>query len=235
MLVAQSDLVDAVQIVTWNVRPLTTPTQVIRGREKLTGIVVVLGLGGVALHRAGRHRHRGHPSRRLLRHAAIRSHRLPVHDGVLRVVVQDGPPAVRHLGQDLHVGSGVFDGSERFGRFAGPGGECRLGECVSVFFALRRDPQFNEPNQQVSDTLFVILFATGAGQLTVAQGGTTWTAPVVAGPNKLNHTLVATASVTAVLRDADAREVFTFTAPLVYGQDTPSGYNFNAITASGPW
>ncbi|KAG8852129.1 hypothetical protein FRB96_008930 [Tulasnella sp. 330] len=87
----------------------------------------------------------------------------------------------------------------------------------------------------VSDTLFVIVFATGAGQLTITQGASTWTAPVVSGPNKLNHTLVATTSVTAVLKNASQQEVFSFTAPLVYGQASPSGYNFNVITASGPW
>ncbi|KAG9035776.1 hypothetical protein FRB95_010544 [Tulasnella sp. JGI-2019a] len=85
----------------------------------------------------------------------------------------------------------------------------------------------------VSDTLFVILFATGPAQLTVTQGGTIWIANVVAGPNKLSHALVTTTTVTAVL-NRNGQNVFTFSTPLTYGQGTPSGYNFNAITASGP-
>ncbi|KAG8846898.1 hypothetical protein FRB96_001743 [Tulasnella sp. 330] len=85
----------------------------------------------------------------------------------------------------------------------------------------------------VGDTLFVVLFATSSGTLTVTQGGTSWSAAVVAGPNKLSNPLVPTSSVTAVLT-RNGQTVFTFSAPLVYAQGGSSEYNFNGISASGP-
>ncbi|KAG9017302.1 hypothetical protein FRB93_007415 [Tulasnella sp. JGI-2019a] len=85
----------------------------------------------------------------------------------------------------------------------------------------------------VADTLFVVLFATSSGTLTINQGGSTWTTAVVVGPNRLSHALVATTSVTAVLT-RNSQTVFTFTAPLIFGQGSPSSYNFNCISASGP-
>ncbi|KAG8845972.1 hypothetical protein FRB96_002198 [Tulasnella sp. 330] len=84
-----------------------------------------------------------------------------------------------------------------------------------------------------TDMLIVVLFATSPGTLTINQGGTSWSQAVVAGPNKLSHGLVSTSSVTAVLT-RNGGTVFTFTAPLTYGQSTPSEYNFNVISAAGP-
>jgi len=84
----------------------------------------------------------------------------------------------------------------------------------------------------VEDYLFIVLFATDDGQLTVTQGSTTWSQSITAGSNKLNHTLAYTNNVQAVLtRNGDT--VFDFSAPLYYESD-PTLYNFNAIVAAGP-
>ena len=83
-----------------------------------------------------------------------------------------------------------------------------------------------------TDKLQAVLFSTGAGSLTITQGSSSTTTQVKAGVNKISLDLGTAQGVTAVLTRGGS-QVFSFSAPISFGH-SPSSYNFNANTASGP-
>ncbi|KAG8862072.1 hypothetical protein FRB96_002102 [Tulasnella sp. 330] len=84
----------------------------------------------------------------------------------------------------------------------------------------------------VSDTLWIVLFATGPGSLEVTQGSSTLTHEVVQGVNKLSMPLGVASSVTAVLT-RNTHQVFDFTGPVSFTH-SPTSYNFNTNMIAGP-
>ncbi|KAG8986907.1 hypothetical protein FRB90_003702 [Tulasnella sp. 427] len=94
--------------------------------------------------------------------------------------------------------------------------------------SLSRPERFN----WVSDRLWVVLFSTGSGSLTVTQGSSSSTTQVKAGVNKISIPLGVASSVTAILRRG-GDQVFEFTAPISFGH-SPKAYNFNVNAAVGP-
>ena len=97
------------------------------------------------------------------------------------------------------------------------------------------DPACGRPYNAdwTSDTLWVVLFSTGPGTLTLTQGSSSSTNNVVAGVNKLQLPSGVTSSgVTAVLKRNSAT-VFTYTAPIMFTHNPPN-YNFNAFVFNGP-
>ncbi|KAG8908649.1 hypothetical protein FRB99_004937 [Tulasnella sp. 403] len=83
-----------------------------------------------------------------------------------------------------------------------------------------------------TDKLWVVLFSTGPGSLTVTQGPSSTTTGVKSGVNKISLPLGVAEGVTAVLT-RDGQQVFSFSAPISFGNNPPS-YNFNANVAAGP-
>ncbi|KIO26865.1 glycoside hydrolase family 71 protein, partial [Tulasnella calospora MUT 4182] len=84
----------------------------------------------------------------------------------------------------------------------------------------------------VTDKLWIVLFSTGSGSLTVTQGSSSSTTQVKAGVNKISMPLGVASSVTAVLTRG-GEQVFDFTAPISFGH-SPKTYNFNMNAAMGP-
>ncbi|KAG8912905.1 hypothetical protein FRC00_003521, partial [Tulasnella sp. 408] len=84
----------------------------------------------------------------------------------------------------------------------------------------------------VTDKLWIVLFSTGSGSLTVTQGSSSSTTQVKAGVNKISMPLGVASSVTAVLTRY-GEQVFEFTAPISFGH-SPKTFNFNMNAAAGP-
>ncbi|KAG9035646.1 hypothetical protein FS837_001855, partial [Tulasnella sp. UAMH 9824] len=84
----------------------------------------------------------------------------------------------------------------------------------------------------VTDKLWIVLFSTGSGSLTVTQGSSSSTTEVKAGVNKISMPLGVASSVTAVLTRY-GEQVFEFTAPISFGH-SPKTFNFNMNAAAGP-
>ncbi|KAG9003868.1 hypothetical protein FRB90_011102 [Tulasnella sp. 427] len=83
-----------------------------------------------------------------------------------------------------------------------------------------------------NDYVWIVLFATGPGTLTVTQGSSSGTFGVYAGVNKLQLASAVASSVTATLTRTSA-QVFSYTAPISFTH-TPATYNFNAYVFNGP-
>lgn len=81
--------------------------------------------------------------------------------------------------------------------------------------------------------LWVLLFSTAPGQLTVTQATNTIIANVTAGVNKVQlPSAVTSVGVTAVLTRSGA-QVFSYSAPITFTHSPPT-YNFNAFVFQGP-
>lgn len=84
----------------------------------------------------------------------------------------------------------------------------------------------------VTDKLWIVLFSTGSGSLTVTQGSSHQVHNVVHGVNKISQPLGVSKSVTAVLT-RKGHQVFHWTTPIAFTH-SPAHYNFNTHAASGP-
>ncbi|KAG9041126.1 hypothetical protein FS837_012717 [Tulasnella sp. UAMH 9824] len=97
------------------------------------------------------------------------------------------------------------------------------------------DPAAGRPNNAdwTDDYLWIVLFSTGNGSLTVTQGSSQATWSVGPGVNKLKLASgVTSTGVTATL-SRNSQQVFSYSAPITFTH-SPATYNFNAFVFAGP-